>query len=209
MGFGNLLKTVRKLNRMWRWANQYMTEDVRPTVSSHTFTVAQATQMLGVIEEKNGTPINWRNLYEKAINHDVKEAITGDILSHVKNRNKQMKALVQQIENELTEDYIFSKLPSEYVDIYRKILNNDKDETIEGQILEAADKIDALIEAIIELQRNNPEEEFFKCFIENIRFLRDMDLYSVKYFLNNILFELIGDATELKKIAKQILTWRL
>lgn len=39
MGFGNLLKTVRKLNRMWRWANQYMTEDVRPTVSSHTFTV--------------------------------------------------------------------------------------------------------------------------------------------------------------------------
>lgn len=165
--------------------------------------------MLGVIEEKNGTPINWRNLYEKAINHDVKEAITGDILSHVKNRNKQMKALVQQIENELTEDYIFSKLPSEYVDIYRKILNNDKDETIEGQILEAADKIDALIEAIIELQRNNPKEEFFKCFIDNIRFLRDMDLYSVKYFLNNILFELIGDATELKKIAKQILKERL
>lgn len=209
MGFGNLLKTVRKLNRMWRWANQYMTEDVRPTVSSHTFTVAQTAQMLGVIEEKNGTPINWRNLYEKAINHDVKEAITGDILSHVKNRNKQMKALVQQIENELTEDYIFSKLPSEYVDIYRKILNNDKDETIEGQILEAADKIDALIEAIIELQRNNPEEEFFKCFIDNIRFLRDMDLYSIKYFLNNILFELIGDATELKKIAKQILKGRL
>lgn len=205
MGFGNLLKTVRKLNRMGRWANEYMTEDVRPTISSHSFTVTQAAQMLGTIEEKNGKVIDWKQLYEKAINHDVKEAITGDILSHVKNHTDEMKQLVEKIENELTETNIFSKLPDEYVDIYKRILNNGKDDTLEGRILDAADKIDCLIECIIEIKRNNPEEAFFETYVRYINKLKKMNMYSVDYFLHNVVSELIENNTNLKRITKELL----
>jgi putative hydrolases of HD superfamily len=205
MGFGNLLKTVRKLNRMDRWANEYMTEDKRPTVASHSFTATQAAQMLGVIEEYLGNAVDWKSLYRKSINHDFKESLTGDILSHVKNRKTQMKALVLQIENELAEDDIFSKLPSEFVDSYRNILNEDKDETLEGQILEAADKIDCLIECILEIQRNNPEDVYFRTYVNYVNFLNQMELPSVNYFLQNTLYELIGNCNELKRITKELL----
>ncbi|MDF2534145.1 MAG: putative metaldependent phosphohydrolase [Bacillales bacterium] len=205
MGFGNLLKTVRKLNRMGRWANEYMTEDVRPTISSHSFTVTQAAQMLGTIEEKNGNTINWKQLYEKAINHDVKEALTGDILSHVKNHKDEIKTLIEEVENFLTEKNIFNKLPAEYVDDYRRILNNGKDETIEGKILEAADKIDCLIECVIEIRRNNPEEVFFETYVRYVNFLKDMNMISTKYFLQNALPELIENHTNLKRITKELL----
>ncbi|MNO10652.1 5'-deoxynucleotidase YfbR [compost metagenome] len=205
MGFGNLLKTVRKLNRMGRWANEYMTEDVRPTISSHSFTVTQAAQMLGTIEEKNGVQINWRQLYEKAINHDVKEALTGDILSHVKNHTDEIKTLIEEAENVLTEKNIFSKLPEEYLSDYRRILNNGKDETIEGLILEAADKIDCLIECIIEIKRNNPEAIFFETYVRYVNKLKEMNMASVRYFLSNTLPELIDNHTNLKRITKELL----
>lgn len=205
MGFGNMLRTVRKLNRMGRWANEYMTEDVRPTISSHSFTVTQAAQMLGLIEEKNGVQINWRQLYEKSINHDVKEATTGDILSHVKNYTEEMKTQVEEIENALTESMIFSKLPEEYVDDYKRILNNGKDDTIEGMILEAADKIDCLIECIIELKRNNPEEVFFETYVRYVNKLKDMRMISTIYFLETVLPELIENHTLLKRVTKELL----
>lgn len=205
MGFGNLLKTVRKLNRMGRWANEYMTEDVRPTISSHSFTVTQAAQMLGTIEEKNGVKIDWKQLYEKAINHDLKESLTGDLLSHVKNYTEEMKLQVEAIENALTETNIFKKLPEEYVEDYRRILNNGKDETIEGLILEAADKIDCLIECVIEIKRNNPEAIFFETYVRYVNKLKTMNMVSVKYFLDNTLPELIDNHTNLKRITKELL----
>lgn len=205
MGFGNLLKTVRKLNRMGRWANERMMEDVRPTISSHSFTVTQAAQMLGVIEEKNGNKIDWRQLYEKAINHDVKEALTGDILSHVKNDTDELKLLIEQVENKLTKRNIFDKLPPEYVEDYERILNNGKDETIEGKILEAADKIDCLIESIMEVKQNNPEEVYFETYVRYIKKLKQMDMISTKYFLQNVLPELIDNHNNLKRVTKELL----
>lgn len=205
MGFGNLLKTVRKLNRMGRWATEYMTEDVRPTIASHSFTVVQAAQMLAVIEDHHGTEINWKVLYGGAANHDVKESLTGDVLSHVKNHNKQIKQSILTIENELAQSEIYSKLPIQYVDAFKEIYDLDKDNTVEGKILTAADDIDCIIECILEITRNNPEEVFFKTYISKIKKLRKMDLFSVKYFVDNTLYELIGDNVELKRVTKEII----
>ena len=40
----------------------------------HSFNkVTQAAQMLGDIEEQAGNEIDWRSLYEKALNHDYTE----------------------------------------------------------------------------------------------------------------------------------------
>lgn len=206
MGFGKLLTTVRKLNRIGRWSTEYMTEDVRPTIASHSFTTSQAAQLLGVIEEQHGSIIDWKNLYEKVLNHDLFEAITGDILSHVKNHNPQMKKLVLQIEEELAEEAIFSTLPEEYVDRYKEILFNGKDNSVEGKILKAADAIDLVIECINEIRRNNPEEVFRKQYVEKIIELQNIDLISVQYFLEHILIgEFLVNMQELKDFTGTIL----
>lgn len=204
MGFGNLLKTVRKLNRMGRWSTEYMTEDVRPTIASHSFTTLQAVQMLAIIEEHHGTQINWRRLFA-ANNHDVKESLTGDILSHVKNNNPEIKKAIVEIEDVLADAELFSKLPDEYVDTFKDFYNFDKDATIEGQILTAADDIDCVIECILEVTRNNPEGVFFTTYINKIKKLHNMDLYSVQYFMEYTLYELIGDNAELKRVTEEVL----
>jgi putative hydrolase of HD superfamily len=205
MGFGNLLKTVRKLNRMGRWATEYMTEDIRPTIASHSFTVTQAAQMLAVIEEHHGTVINWKTLYGGANNHDVKESLTGDVLSHVKNHDKGIKQSILGIENILMEKDIYSKLPKEYADAFRTLYDLEKDDTVEGQILSAADDIDCIIECILEVTRNNPEEVFFRTYVSKIKKLQKMNLFSVKYFLENTLYELVGNNAELKRVTKEVL----
>lgn len=206
MGFAKLLKTVRKLNRIGRWSTEYMTEDVRPTIASHSFTTTQVAQLLGVIEEQHGNIIDWKNLYEKAINHDTLEAITGDILSHVKNHNPEMKRLVLQIEEALAQQELFDSLPAEYVERYKEILFNGKDNTPEGKILEAADAIDLIIECINEIRRNNPEEVFREQYVDKIIKLQSIDLVSVDYFLENILIgEFLVNMQELRDFTRTIL----
>lgn len=205
MGFASFLRTSRKLGRVGRWANEYMTDDVRPTVAGHLFTTSQIAQMLGKIEEQYGNEINWKELYEKVLNHDFIEAITGDVLSHVKNDNQEIKEMIVSIEKKLAEEKIFNKLPQEYVEEYKKILFNGKDSTIEGKILKAADTIDLLIECILELERGNPEEVFYDNYINAIKKLKTIDLQSVRYFINETLLEFLTNLPKIKKMTNELL----
>lgn len=184
MGFGNYLKTVKKLNNMGRWSNEYMHR--RATVSEHLFFVTQLGQMLAVIEEEHGNEVDWKVLYAKLINHDVPEAMTGDIINTMKYRDSKLKELVDRIEDELVEEVLLEELDDPYKERYRELLTNFKDDTLEGQILSYADRIDALLECIYELQLGNTQTFKEKYFVlTNI--LKESDLVSVKYFLEEIL----------------------
>lgn len=178
MGFDNYLMTVRKLNNMGRWATENMLQ--RTTVSEHSFFVAQIGQLLGIIEEKHGNKIDWRNLYARLLNHDVTEALTGDIISTTKHKNPEIKRMVTAIEHELAEEYMIKILDDEYKEDFRKILFLDKDDTLEGTILKYADLIDALIECIKEIQLHNyiPFENKYYSMVE---MLKSSKLISVKY----------------------------
>lgn len=43
----------------------------------HSFKVTKIAQYLATVEEYNGTEIDWKLLYEKALNHDYPEIFTG------------------------------------------------------------------------------------------------------------------------------------
>lgn len=43
------------------------------TVAAHSYRVSSIAQVLGDIEEHHGVKINWKSLYEKALNHDYTE----------------------------------------------------------------------------------------------------------------------------------------
>lgn len=194
MSLHNYLLTVRKLNNMGRWSTDFMHQ--RTTVSEHSFFVAQVGQMLALIEEQEGSIINWEKLFKKLLNHDVAEAITGDIISTVKHKNEQLHDMLSMLEKEVAEESLFMNMEEPYNRIYREILFDGKDDTLEGRILKCADYIDAIMECIGEVKLSNlfPFAHKYHVIVEK---LKDSDLPSAKYFVDEILPELIKECKEL------------
>ncbi len=181
MGLAKFLYSTRKLNNIGRWASEFM--HIRSSVSEHSFFVTQIAQMLAVIEEQNGNKVNWEVLFKKALNHDVVEAFTGDILSNVKNMTPKMKAAVEDIETMIAEELLFSKMDEPYKHIYREMIFDGKDETLEGQILRYSDNIDAMLECLTEYKLGNNTP--FKKKYEEIKtkLAKSPPLASVQFFL--------------------------
>ena len=195
MGFGNYLHIVRKLNNMGRWSNELMHS--RATVSEHLFFVSQIGQMLAVIEEKNGKEVDWKALYQKLLNHDVPEAMTGDIINTMKYREWKLKELVDKIEDELVEEELIDKMDEMYKKPYREILTNFKDDSLEGSILKYADRIDALLECVYELKLGNSQTFKDKYWVL-LEGLEKSDMISVGYFLKEVLPTMVSDIEILK-----------
>jgi putative hydrolase of HD superfamily len=151
--------------------------------------VAQIAQLLGIMEENSGNIVDWAKLYKKALNHDVAEAFTGDILSHVKHRTPTMKKIVEEMEVLIAEDMLLSSFDDTYKDIFRDILFDGKDLSLEGRILKYADNIDALLECLYEKNLGN-RTPFEEKYYEILGKLEGSDLLSVKIFLRDILPEL-------------------
>lgn len=186
MGLAQFLYSTRKLNNIGRWASDFM--HIRSSVSEHSFFVTQIAQMLGVIEEEKGNKVNWEKLFKKALNHDVVEAFTGDILSNVKNMTPKMKTAVEDIETIIADELLFSKMEEPYDRIFRQMMFDGKDETLEGQILRYSDNIDAMLECLTETKLGN-NTPFNKKYSEIKEKLKKSPLASVQYFLENVLPE--------------------
>lgn len=188
MGLNNYLLTVRKLNNMGRWSTDFMHQ--RTTVSEHSFFVAQVGQMMALIEEENGNKVDWSKLFKKLLNHDVVEALTGDIISTVKHKNEQLRDMLNLLEREIAEENILVSMEEPYKTIYRDILLDGKDDTIEGKILKCADHFDAIMECIGEVRLNNlvPFVDKYHSIMEK---LLESDLISARYFIETILPELV------------------
>lgn len=186
-GLANFLSYARKLANISRWNVEFLYK--KASVAEHSFFVAQIAQLIGIIEEKNGAVIDWKRLYRKAINHDIKESVTGDIPHHTKHRKEEVNKALAMIETELVREYILSEIPDEdYRQRIEEIINEDKDDTLEGRILTAADMIDAMLECAQEVKLGNTNP-----FLGKYRYwekrLRKIELTSVQLFLDHILPE--------------------
>ena len=194
---GKLILTARKLNNIGRWANEFLHQ--RSSVAEHSFSVAQIAQLLGVLEESHGLEINWQRLYRKALNHDIPEAVMGDVISTTKNSNPEVKKALSLVEESLVEVNILNYIEEPFKTIYKEIIFDGKDETIEGKILSAADNIDALMECIQEIKLCN-REPFLEKYGYILDKIKSIDLYSSSYFVKNILPYIINDCQVLKDI---------
>ncbi len=175
---------------MGRWSTDFMHQ--RTTVSEHSFFVAQIGQMMALIEEENGNTVDWNRLFRKLLNHDVVEALTGDIISTVKHKNEQLRDMLNLLEMEVAEENLLLSMEEPYKTLYRDILMDGKDETLEGKILKCADHIDAIMECIGEVRLNNlvPFVDKYHSIMEK---LKESDLISARYFTASILPELVKD----------------
>lgn len=177
------------------------------TVASHAYRVTSIAQVLGDIEEQNGVTIDWKLLYEKALNHDYTERFIGDIKTPVKYASHELRGMLQTVEEKMTDRFITQEIPSEFQAIYRRRLFEGKDETVEGQILAISDKVDLLYESFEEIIKNNPEKVYQEMFMEAVQTIKSFDTRpSVHYFFAQIFPELLdqefyGRAEFLAKLA--------
>ena len=208
MGMHQYLNSLSDLEMSSRAPGYFKFE--KHTVAAHSFKVAQAAQMLGDIEEQAGNQVDWRRLYEKALNHDYTERFIGDIKTPVKYATSELRQMLADVEDSLTENFINNEIPTEFQDAYRRRLSEGKDDTLEGRILSLADKIDLMYESYGEIQKGNPEPVYLEIYRESLSTMLEFkQMASVQYFVHEILPELIADNVnknnQLDAITNQIL----
>ena len=109
----------------------------------------------------------------------------------------------------MVENFIKEEIPEQYRDIYRQRLQEGKDDSLEGQILAVADKIDLLYETFGEIQKRNPNLcfEIYEMSLETI--MQFDHLASVHDFIDNVIPEMLTEnfipRTELRETTMTIL----
>ena len=178
------------------------------SVAAHSFKVAEIAQMLGDVEELAGNKVNWQMLYEKSLNHDYTERFIGDIKTPVKYATPTLRHMLADVEATMTENFIKNEIPRDFQDRYRRRLSEGKDETLEGQILSVADKIDLLYEGFGEIEKGNAEQVFLDIYSESLStILQFRNRPSVRYFLEEVLPDMLDEKfasrDQLAKLTKE------
>lgn len=89
MGLNEFILGLNNLERITRAPGFF--KHTEHTVAAHSYRVASIAQVLGDIEELHGQSIDWKLLYEKALNHDYTERFIGDIKTPVKYASKELR----------------------------------------------------------------------------------------------------------------------
>lgn len=192
MGIHTYFQSLNDLERIIRCPGKFKFEE--HSVAAHSWKVVQYAKTLADIEERNGVAINWKKLYEITSSHDYGEIFIGDIKTPVKHYSLELRGMLQQVEEGMIEHFIDEHIPAELQDIFRRQLREGKDQSVEGLILEVADKLDQVYEAFTELKRGNTEKEFVTMYREALRKISKIKLHCVEYFLAHILPDLISES---------------
>ncbi|WP_412519596.1 YfbR-like 5'-deoxynucleotidase [Staphylococcus simulans] len=211
MGVHQYFKRLSDLEKLIRLPGKF--KYFEHNVAAHSFKVTKIAQYLATVEEHHGNSIDWKSLYEKALNHDFAEVFTGDIKTPVKYASRDLKKLFSQVEEEMVDNFIREEFPEEYQDVYRERLQEGKDDSLEGQILAVADKIDLLYETFGEIQKRNPDSLFFEIYEMSLETIMQFDhLVSVQDFIENVIPEMLTEnfipRSELRELTMSILNKR-
>ena len=197
------LETIQRAPGFFKYQNH--------SVAAHSFKVAEVAQFLGDVEAHSGQTVNWRALYEKALNHDYNERFIGDIKTPVKYATPSLRSMLADVEQKLSQNFVENEIPTEFQADYLRRLSEGKDETLEGQILSVADKVDLLYESFGEIQKGNPESVYTDIYRESLwTIVSFKQLASVQYFLKEVLPEMLAESfmnqDKLQALTKRILS---
>ena len=96
--------------------------------------------------------------------------------------------MLANVESSLTDNFINNEIPGFLQERYKRRLSEGKDETLEGQLLAVADKIDLLYESFGEIEKGNPENAFLEIFAESLKtIMQYQNLSSAQYFIRKML----------------------
>jgi len=181
--FQNFINGERNLNRVIRFSAHQRIKD--QSVSEHSFHVALYSMMLADIEEKIFKQnVDKAKLLKSALLHDLEECVTGDIIYNFKHTHESLTKEIKKFSHDFLWK-LLENLPEKLAFEYMQTWENSKDEkTIEGKIIEAADKLDGLFYVKDELSLGN--KSFEKIFNSYVIYLSKINLKSLKLILKEI-----------------------
>lgn len=207
MGIHTYFQSLNDLERIIRCPGKFKFEE--HSVSAHSWKVVQYAKTLADIEEQHGVAVDWKKLYEITSSHDYGEIFIGDIKTPVKHYSLELRSMLQKVEEGMVEHFIEEHIPEELKPTFRRQLREGKDDSVEGLILEVADKMDQVYEAFAELRRGNTEKEFITMYREALIKIKKIRLHCVDYFLNNILPDIVIEGAQspidIRKITNEAL----
>jgi len=196
IGIHQFFTSLNDLERIIRAPGRFKFEE--HNVAAHSWKVSQYAMFFATLEEMNGATVNWKSLYEKTINHDFAEVFIGDIKTPVKHASPELKQMLAHVEEKMMEKFIVNEIPKEFQDIFFERMKEGKDATLEGRLLEFADKLDQFYEAFAELKRGNTDMEFVYMYQSALSKLLLIPLpATVNYFKTEILKDAVKEKTHI------------
>ncbi len=196
IGIHKFFTSLNDLERIFRAPGRFKFEE--HNVAAHSWKVSQYAMFFGTLEEMHGATVDWKSLYEKTINHDFAEVFIGDIKTPVKHASVELKQMLAHVEEKMMEKFIREEIPPDFQDVFFDRMKEGKDATLEGRLLEFADKLDQFYESFAELKRGNTDKEFVAMYQQALQKLLQMPLKeSVKYFRNEILNDVMREETQI------------
>lgn len=193
MGIHAYFQSLTDLERIIRCPGKFKFQ--AHSVAEHSWKVVQYAKTLADIEESNGVQVDWKKLYEITSSHDYGEIFIGDIKTPVKHHSMELRAMLQQVEEGMVAHFIEEHIPEEFKPIFCRQLREGKDDSVEGLILEVADKMDQIYEAFVEMQNGNTEKEFIVMYRAALIKIKGIKLHCVDYFLHHILPDLVQEGS--------------
>lgn len=196
IGIHQFFTSLNDLERIIRCPGRFKFEE--HNVAAHSWKVSQYAMFFATLEEMNGATVNWKSLYEKTINHDFAEVFIGDIKTPVKHASPELKQMLAHVEEKMMEKFIINEIPKDFQDIFFERMKEGKDATLEGRLLEFADKLDQFYEAFAELKRGNTDMEFVYMYQTALSKLLAIPLpATVQYFRTEILKDAVKEKTHI------------
>ena len=181
--FGEHLNEVRDLMEIKRYQNKF--KHKARTVAEHSWFVTKIAHGLAIWEKNKFKTenVDIEKVMFLAINHDIIEGYTGDILSTTKNLSPILKQELEKVEETIFKEHIINTIPKSWGPSYIQVHDEmSKLNTIESKLVKAGDLIDRVYECIeeIDLQNKKPYEDIL---IADFRRLKDLNLMSIDYFM--------------------------
>ena len=106
--------------------------------------------------------------------------------------------MLTHVEEKMMEKFILEEIPPEFQSTFFERMKEGKDASVEGRLLEFADKLDQFYESFAELKRGNTDKEFVKMYQGALTTLLEIPLpNTVNYFREHILQDAINEDTKI------------
>lgn len=168
---------LSRMRHIFRWS--LMRNVTQENIQEHSLQVAMIAHGLALIKNKlYGGSVNPERVALLAVYHDSNETLTGDLPTPIKYFNPEIQKAYKGLES-LSKEKLLTLLPEEFTQDYRSILFYDE-QSEEGKLVKAADRLCAYIKCIEEIKAGNGE--FHKAQSAILKKIQENDSPEVSYF---------------------------
>lgn len=143
------------------------------SVAEHSFYTAYFTSLICRLLEEKGEGVDTAKAISMALIHDTEERFSGDILSPFKRYSPEVTSAIKKVNNEVIDisfEGLSDSLKEYYISLWKE---ENKQESIEAQIVKMADRLSLLSKSAEEVKVGN--EFFVKMYESQLKAFKEYD----------------------------------